>query len=301
MNEMKIEKNIFSKVRKIHIKTSKMVTEVFSGEYRSVFKGKGMEFQEVREYQPGDDIRSIDWNVTAKMNRPFIKEFTEERELNIFFIVDVSSSMKFGSRTKSKQELVSELCAVLSFTAVQNNDKVGMLLFSDHVEKYIPLRKGKRHVLRVIREMLVMHNPLNIKRKKTDLSSALNFFNKMHLRKSVCFIVSDFFDVDLDKTLKMTSRKHDVIAIKIEDPLESEFPVSGLIGFCDLENGQDILVDLSSSLSVKMFKEKSESLRQKTLKQFQLMGIDCITLKTNEDYLKKINGFFKKREKRWKR
>ncbi|MBN2143793.1 MAG: DUF58 domain-containing protein [Candidatus Aureabacteria bacterium] len=296
-----MDKTIFSKVKRIQIKTSKMITEMFSGDYRSVFKGRGMEFEEVREYIPGDEIRTIDWNVTARMGKPFVKLFKEERELTVFFVVDVSSSMDFGSSDRSKKELVAELCAVLAFTAIKNNDKVGLLLFSDHVEKYIRPEKGKKHVLRVIRELLAAGTDAKKTRRKTDLTGALEYFYQTQTKKAVCFVVSDFFTTGYDSMLNILTKKHDLIVVQVADRLEKEFPSSGIVSFEDLENKRQVLVDFSNPATLMEFREKMKQRREGILKRFHSKGIDCLTLETGEDYLKTLNFFFKEREKRLRR
>jgi len=296
-----MDKSIFSKVRRIQIKTSKMVTEIFSGEYRSIFKGRGMEFEEVREYQPGDDIRSIDWNVTARMNKPFIKLFSEERELTVMFLVDVSSSMSFGSNKMTKKELIAELCAVLSFTAIKNNDKVGVILFSDHIEKYIPPAKGKKHVLRVIRELLTIKDEGSYANSGTDLNGALEYLQKVIRKKSVCFIVSDFFCKGYEKNIAIAKKRHDLVVIKVEDRLEHAFPKSALVALEDLENNEQLIVDFSSQSSVQIFQEYTASIRNKVISFFKTKGIDFLIIKTDEDYLKKLTEFFRVRERRVRR
>lgn len=278
-----------------------MVTDIFSGEYRSVFKGKGMEFAEVREYQPGDDVRTIDWNVTARMDRPFVKQFTEERELTVFFIVDVSSSMGFGTRERTKKELVAELCAVLAFTAIKNKDKVGVILFSDHIEKYIPPSKGKRHVLRVIRELLAAGSEKREGQYRTDIKEALDYFNKVQRKRSVCFVVSDFLCAGFEDTLNITTKKHDLVAVKIEDELEKEFKAGGLYAFEDLENGRNTVVDFSSKTVRQEFMKAVKNYNDELLKKFKTKGIDYFVLETGKDYLKILNKFFKEREKRMKK
>ena len=290
-----IDPSLFSRVRKIQIKTSRMVTEIFSGEYRSVFKGRGMEFEEVREYQPGDEIRTIDWNVTARMGRPFVKVFTEERELTVFFIVDVSSSMDFGSRQRTKRDLATELCAVLAFTAIQNKDKVGVIFFSDHIEKYIPPGKGNRHVLRVIRELLTIGRERKTQSRSTQMQEALDYFNKVQRKKSVCFLISDFFCMDYEKVLGISTRKHDLVAVKVEDPLEKSLPKSGICVMEDLENQKQIWVDFSHPESLEKFKTGAEALEREWLQMMRKKGIDVLTVRTGEDYLKTLTRFFKKR------
>lgn len=290
-----IDPSLFSRVRKIQIKTSRMVTEIFSGEYRSVFKGRGMEFEEVREYQPGDEIRSIDWNVTARMGRPFVKVFTEERELTVFFIVDVSSSMDFGSRQRTKRDLATELCAVLAFTAIQNKDKVGVIFFSDHIEKYIPPGKGNRHVLRVIRELLTIGRERKSRSRSTQMQEALDYFNKVQRKKSVCFLISDFFCKDYEKVLGISTQKHDLVAVKVEDPLEKTIPSSGICVMEDLENQKQVWVDFSHPESLEKYKASAAAHEQEWLQMMRKKGIDILSVRTGEDYLKTLTRFFKRR------
>lgn len=294
---MKIDNSLLSKVRRIQIKTSRMVTEVFSGEYRSVFKGRGMEFEEVREYQPGDEVRTIDWNVTARMNRPFVKEFREERELTVFFIVDVSSSMGFGSRERIKRELAAELCAVLSFTAIKNRDNVGLLLFSDRVKKYIPAAKGRLHVLRVIRDLLASGSEKQEQSSATDLASALEYFMRVQKKSTVCFVVSDFFCTGHEKILDITGRKHDLTAVRIEDRLEEGFPVSGMIDLEDMETSKQMRVDFSDPLACKMYEKMNNIRRTELAKQFRKTGIDFISIRTGDEYIKILARFFKEKER----
>lgn len=296
-----IDKTVFSKVRKVQIKTSKMVTEIFSGEYRSVFKGRGMEFEEVREYQPGDEIRSIDWNVTARMNKPFIKVFSEERELTVIFLVDISSSMLLGTKVQNKRELVAELCAVLAFTAIHNKDKVGVILFSDKIEKYIPPAKGKKHVLRVIRELIAFGKEKAETNKKTDINMALEYLNKVIRKKSVCFLVSDFFSLGYEKLIAITSKKHDLIAVHIMDKIEKEFNEKAFVVFKDLETSSELIADFTSNERGLNYRKIIENRENTIKKQFNSNGIDYFTLQTDDDYLKKLTAFFKTREKRIKR
>ncbi len=236
-----IPKEILKKVKRIEIATRGVVNEIFSGEYHSVFKGRGMEFSEVREYQYGDDIRTIDWNVSARMDHLFVKVFEEERELTVMLLVDVSSSGNFGTASQMKGEIAAELCAVLAFSAIKNNDKVGLIIFSDKIEKFIPPRKGKQHVLRVIREILYF-KPED---SQTNLNVALEFLIKVIRRRSIVFLVSDFMTEEYEKALQVTNKKHDVIAIDIIDPREVELPNIGFIELEDAETGETVLVDTS--------------------------------------------------------
>jgi uncharacterized protein (DUF58 family) len=293
-----IDPEIFKKVRRIQFKTTRMVTEMFSGDYRSVFKGRGMEFESVREYQVGDDIRSIDWNVTARMNRPFVKEFREERELTVFFIVDISSSMDLASHAQSKREKVAEICAVLAFTAIQNNDKVGLLLFSDGVEKVIPPAKGKQHVLRVIRELLATGTGKLKGKRGTRLTEALDTFGRIQRKRTVCFVLSDFLTFENLKSLRVLKKKHDLVVMHISDPLEKEFPTSGLVSLEDLETGTVHTVDFSSPRLSEDYRENMEERLGALFQEFKRGQISHLSLSTEEDYLHKLTAFFKEREKK---
>ena len=229
-----LTRELLKQVRQIEIKTRGLVNEVFSGEYHSVFKGRGMEFSEVREYEPGDDIRSIDWNVTARFGHPYVKIFEEERELTVMLLIDMSGSLIFGSVEKTKQQIAAELSAILAFSAMKNNDKVGLILFTDSIEKFVPPRKGKSHILRIIREVLSFEPRGN----KTDLKGALEYFNHIIKKKSIVFLLSDFFDSGYEKILKIVGKKHDLIGMVINDPRENDLPEAGLIKFRDAETGE---------------------------------------------------------------
>ena len=235
-------KELLKKVRKIEIKTKGLSSQVFSGEYHSAFKGRGMAFSEVREYMPGDEIRTIDWNVTARFNHPYVKVFEEERELTVMLIVDISASESFGTKEMLKREIIAELCAVLAFSATQNNDKIGLTLFTDQIELYVPPKKGKKHILRIIRE-LIEFQPNG---KKTDIKEALRYFTNMVKKRSIAFIVSDFMDDNFEDALKVANKKHDIVALKIEDAIENEIPNIGLIQLKDNETGQTKWINTSS-------------------------------------------------------
>ena len=286
-------------IRQIEIRTKALVNDIFSGEYHSVFKGRGMAFSEVREYQPGDDIRSIDWNVTARFGHPFVKIFEEERELTVMLIVDMSSSMGFGSLHKTKQQIAAELSGVLAFSALQNNDKVGLILFTDKIEKFVPPRKGKSHVLRIIREVLTFEPQA----KQTNIKSALEFFNHAIKKKSIAFLVSDFMDLGYEKIIKTVSKKHDLISIPITDPRELSIPKGGLIRVYDAES--DIVRHLdTSSQSVQAWFNETLKRRLEIRKSiFISSGVDSIEVNIKEDdnesYIKPMINFFKMREKRW--
>jgi uncharacterized protein (DUF58 family) len=282
------------KIRILQITTRKVVNDVLAGEYTSVFKGRGMEFDEVREYMPGDDVRTIDWNVTARTGRPYVKRFVEERELTVFFLVDLSASGSFGSVRKLKNEIAAEFCALLAFSAVKAHDKVGLIVFTDRVEMFIPPKKGTTHVLRLIRELL------NFKPKaaRTDLAGALDFFGKVTTKRAVVFLVSDFEAENFEKPMRIISKRHDLIAVPVTDPREVRLPNVGLIELEDAETGEMILVDTSSADVRKRYerfgRERSE--RFKTL--FASMDVDQIEIMTDRDYIPKLVSFFRARERR---
>jgi uncharacterized protein (DUF58 family) len=270
------------------------VNEVFSGEYHSVFKGRGMEFSEVREYQVGDDIRTIDWNVSARMDHPYVKVFEEERELTVMLLVDVSSSGNFGTTSQMKGEIAAELCAVLAFSAIKNNDKVGLIIFSNKIEKFIPPRKGKQHVLRVIREIL-FYEPED---SQTNLNVALEYLIRVIRRRSIVFLISDFLTEDYEKALQVTNKKHDVIAIDIIDPREVELPNVGFIELEDAETGETVLVDTSNPQIRSGFFSRSENDRLSREKFFKSIGVDNINIFTDRSYVEPITRFFRMRAKR---
>ena len=287
---MQIEE-LLKKVHRLEIKTKALSKHLFSGEYHSAFKGRGMSFSEVRSYQYGDDVRSMDWNVTARTGAPHLKIFEEERELTLILGLDVSASSYFGSQEVDKQAFMSEICAVLAFAALQNNDKVGLLLFSDKVEKYIPAKKGKAHVLYILRSLLAF-TPQN---KKTNLNVAFDFFNSVLKKRSICFLLSDFFADDYEKSLRISAQKHDLIGLKISDILEEKLPNVGLLELQDRESGENIWID-SSSATVRYAYEQYFLDYQLQFKHFfQKSGADVLSFRTSEDYIKKLLGFFKKR------
>ena len=290
-----IPRQILQKVKRIEIRTRGLVNELFGGEYHSVFKGRGMTFSEVREYQPGDDIRLIDWNVTARNGSPFVKVFEEERELIVYLLVDVSASGEFGSIQQLKRDMGAEIAAVLGFSAIKNNDKVGLILFSDDIEKYVPPKKGKSHVLRVIRELLYVKP----KRTGTSIKNALDYLLKVAKRRSVVFILSDFLDDDYWTSLKIVNRKHDLIGIRLYDPAETEIPEFGLAKVEDPETGEAFWIDSSSKEARDRLKKeiihKTESFKKKTIKT----GLDLIPIATNQDYVDPLMSFFRLREKRY--
>ena len=290
-----LTKELLKEVRQIEIKTRGVVNDVFSGEYHSVFKGRGMEFSEVREYQPGDDVRSIDWNVTARFGHPFIKIFEEERELTVMLLVDLSGSLVFGTVEKTKQQIAAELSAILAFSAMKNNDKVGLILFTDQIEKFVPPRKGRSHVLRIIREVLSFEPRGN----KTDLKGALEYFNHTIKKKSIAFLISDFIDEGYEKIIRIVGKKHDLIGLVLRDPREKELPKAGLIKFRDAETNQIRHVDTSNKEVRNWFYKKHKEDDEKLRSLFISGRIDSIKIDAGTSYIKPLVDFFKLREKRW--
>ncbi|MGA1530238.1 MAG: DUF58 domain-containing protein [Kiritimatiellia bacterium] len=282
------------KIRRIQIRTSHMVSDLFAGQYHSVFKGQGMEFQEVREYLPGDDIRAIDWNVTARMGHPFIKKFVEESALTVMLVVDISRSNDFGSASQMKRDLAAEVAAVLAFAAIQNNDRVGLILFSGETEHYLPPRKGARHVLRVIRDVL-HHRP---QKSGTSISAGLDFLNSVANRKTVTFLISDFIDHDYERALAVSAKRHDLIAIQIRDQREQTLVPAGIIEWEDAETGRRVLIDTSSASPRAALEDSSARRQNLLLDTFKKRGVDVIELRTGQPYAMELVRFFKKREKR---
>ena len=291
-----IPKEILRKIRRIEIKTKSLVDSILSGEYHSVFKGRGMEFSEVRSYTDGDDIRNVDWNVTARYGEPYVKKHVEERELTVMFVVDASASGNFGSEEKLKGEIAVELCALLAFSAIKNNDRVGLIIFSSEVERYIPPKKGKKNVLRVIRELLY-YKP---KKRGTDISEALTFLNKIQKRKSVVFLVSDFLSPAFEKSLKVTSSHHDLIAITIGDPREEKLPKVGMIELEDAETGDIVVVDTNNPRVRETFEKENRRKRKELAELLKNTGVDEITVSTESDYVEPLVSFFRKREKMYR-
>ncbi|MDD5422496.1 MAG: DUF58 domain-containing protein [Candidatus Omnitrophota bacterium] len=289
-----LPKDIIKKIRRIEITTSKLVTDMLAGQYESVFKGRGIEFDEVREYQPGDEIRSIDWNVTARMGHPFIKKFVEERQLTVMILLDASGSSYFGTSHRLKRELASEVAAVLAFAATQNKDRVGLLIFSDKIEKFIPPRKGLPHVLRVIRESLYFKP----KGKGTDIAGALRYLDSVTTRRAVVFIISDFFAKDFKKSLSIANKRHDAIAITLTDPRELELPNAGLMEFTDAETGKLFLIDTSRASIRKRYADRSQELIRERLKTFASINMDHMDIRTDRPYIDEFIKFFKRRKKR---
>jgi len=291
-----LSKEILKKIKKIQLKTARLSNEIISGHYVSAFKGSGIEFEEVREYIPGDDVRSIDWNVTARTGNAYIKRYTEERELTVFLVVDLSASQYFGSTNTLKSELAAEISALLAFLAIKNHDQVGLLIFTDHCEKYLPPQKGRTHVLRVIREILG-YKPTG---KRTDLQGALNYLNHLAKQRGIVFLISDFQATAYEKPLKILARKHDLVAISLTDPRETELPPIGLLALIDSETGSKYLVDSCDPAIRSAFREKN-MLRQNSLKRLLTTNkIDLIKIQTNQSYLDPLQKFFLTRESRYR-
>lgn len=289
-----IPKELAKKIRYLQIYTTKAVNDVLAGEYHSVFKGRGMEFDEVREYTPGDEIRTIDWNVTARMGHPFVKRYVEEREMTVMFLVDLSASGAFGSREKLKNEVAAELCALLAFSAIKNNDKVGLIVFTDSVELYIPPKKGVSHVLRLIRDVLTFQP----RKTKTDISGALDFLGRVTHRRAVVFLVSDFLASDYEKRLRIAARRHDLIALSVTDPRERELADVGLIDLEDAETGEVVTVDTGSPAARRQYIALGKERDAKQREMFNSTGIDHIRVVTGKDYVRDLIGFFRMREGR---
>ncbi len=311
-----IPREILKKIRQIELRTNRLVSESLAGAYHSVFKGQGMNFEEVREYQPGDEVRTIDWNVTARMNHPFVKKFVEERELTLMLVVDVSGSGRFGSREQSKRELAAEIASVLAFSAIRNNDKVGLILFSDTVEKFIPPRKGRKHVLRVIREVLFFEP----QRRGTDLNAALEFLLHVTTHKAITVVISDFIGSPAIQnraglmrpqlmlleslvqasftTLKQVNRRHDLVAVQITDPFEMELPALGRLVLEDAETGEIVEVSTGDARKRKAFADRQARTQAEVTRMFRTAGIDAIQLRTDQPYTIALGRFFETREKR---
>ena len=289
-----LPKEIIAKIRRIEITTSKLVTDFLAGQYESVFKGRGMEFDEVREYQPGDEIRSIDWNVTARMGHPFIKKYIEERQLTVMVLLDASGSSYFGTSKRLKSELAAEVSAVLAFAAIQNKDRVGLIIFTDRIEKFIPPRKGLSHVLRVIREALYFKP----KGRGTDIAGALRYLDGVTTRRAVTFIISDFFAKDFKKPLSIANKQHDCVAITITDPRETELPDSGLVELSDAETGALFMIDTTNAAIRKKYAARSRQLMEDRLRLFASLDMDHIDIRTDKSYIEEFIKFFKKRKKR---
>jgi len=289
-----IPREILKQVRRIEISTRGLVNEVFSGEYHSVFKGRGMNFAEVREYQYGDDIRSIDWNVTARTGAPFVKIFEEERELTVMLLVDVSASGDFGTRERLKGEIAVEICALLAFSAIKNNDKVGLIIFSDRIEKFVPPRKGRRHVLRVLRELLY-HRPEG---RGTDITAALEHLTHVQRKKAVAFLVSDFQDEGFEKALAIAGRRHDLIAVRIGDERERELPPLGFVELEDPETGECVIVNSSNPDFRDAFADHVGRARAQLDRSLRRSKVDVIDIETGRPYVKPLMRFFQERMRR---
>jgi uncharacterized protein (DUF58 family) len=297
-----LTKDLLKKVRQIEIRTRGLVNQVFSGEYHSVFKGRGMEFSEVREYTIGDDIRSIDWNVTARFGHPYMKIFEEERELTVILLVDLSGSQNFGSSDATKQQIAAEISAILAFSALKNNDKVGLILFTDKVEKFIPPKKSKSHSLRIIREVLSFE-PAG---KGTSIRGALEFMNRAVKKRSIVFLISDFMESvpggngrEYEKILRIVGRKHDLVGIVLSDPREKEIPPIGLTRFIDPETGKETVIDTSNPSFRKWYRKKVEEFEKQRKSVFLSSRLDTVFVNTKESYIRPLVNFFKAREKRW--
>ena len=291
-----ISADVLKQIRQIQIHTSSLVNEALVGEYHSIFKGVGIEFEEVREYQPGDEIRMIDWNVTARMGRPFIKRFVEERELTVMLLVDVSASENFGSVKYLKNKVAIEICSLLAFSAIKNNDKVGVIMFTDKIEKFIPPKKGAKHVFKVIRELLCS-KPSG---KGTNIAMALDYLNKIASRKTITFIVSDFIAEEngYARSLRTANKKHDVIAVNIIDPREQELPNVGFIELKDAESGEIIITDTSNSSARKEYSMMALRQKEERSQLFRSTGVDEVVVNTQKNYVEPIIRFFRIREKR---
>jgi len=287
-------REILHKIRRLELRTRRLVESSFAGQYQSVFKGRGMNFEEVRPYTPGDEIRAIDWNVTARAGEPYIKKFTEEREMTVMIVLDVSASGDFGSVDQSKRELAAEVAAILAFSAIHNNDKVGLLLFSDQVELFIPPKKGRHHILRLIREMLYFRP----KGTGTDLNCALEYMNKLITRRAVVFVISDFLTGDFSRPLTVSARRHDMVALPIVDPAEESLPNVGVILLEDPETGDQIEIDTSRRAISRSYARHSEMRTKEMHSLFGARGIDMVVLRTDKDYLPVLRNFFERRGRR---
>ncbi|MEI6890664.1 MAG: DUF58 domain-containing protein [Pontiella sp.] len=288
------DNDLLKKVRQIDIKSRKVVGELLGGEYKSVFKGRGMEFDEVREYQPGDEIRTIDWNVTARTGKTFVKRFIEEREQALFFLVDMSASGLFGSTGTSKNEVAAELCGLLAFSAIKNNDKVGLIIFTDEVEQFIPPDQGQIHVLRIIREILAFEP----RHKGTSISCALDYLGKMVKKKCITFLISDFQDSAYSPSLKRAALHNDLVVISITDPRELHLPNAGLVELTDAETGEQILVDTASSMARKKFAQAAKARQLELKASLNQLNVDLIDVRTDRDYVHDLVLFFRRRDRR---
>lgn len=286
-------RELLKKVRYIEIKASHLVEDMVAGQYASTFKGAGIEFEEVREYQPGDEVRSIDWNVSARMGRPYVKEFVEERELTVMLLVDVSPSARFGTAGYTKAEVIAELVAVLALSAVRNNDKVGLLSFTEDVEVFLPPRKGRRHVLKIIREVLYRRS----EGRGTNITAALEYLNRIMKRRSVAFLISDFLTLDFSKAIKLVGKRHDIIPIVVEDPWEVELPSIGLIQVEDMEDGERMLLDTQDHHVRERLRRLYEADVRERKEIFQAADLDWIEVRTDEPYMIPLRRFFRRRKR----
>jgi uncharacterized protein (DUF58 family) len=291
-----LPREVLRQIRRLQLKARRAVEDLLGGEYHSVFKGTGISFEEVREYQPGDDVRTIDWNVTARMGHPFIKRFVEERELTVVLAVDCSGSNQFGTRYQQKREVAAELAAVLAFSAISNNDRVGLVQFTDRVEHFVPPRKGSRHVLRLIRDVL-FYEP---KHRGTSLREGLDFLNRVLRRRTIVFFLSDFFDRDYENAFKRTGRRHDLIAVRLSDPGEEVLPAVGLLEVEDAESGKRLLVDTSSRQVRDDFRRRADDRRAALRQLTRAAGVDLIEVSTDGTHLDALIRFFRQRERRLK-
>jgi uncharacterized protein (DUF58 family) len=292
-----LPREVLRQIRRLQLRARRAVEDMLGGEYHSVFKGAGVAFEEVREYQPGDDVRAIDWNVTARMGHPFVKRFIEERELTVLLAVDCSASHQFGTLAQQKREVAAELAAVLAFSAVSNNDRVGLVQFTDRIERFVPPRKGARHVLRLIRDVL-FHQP---RRTRTSLREGLDFLNRVRRRRAIVFLFSDFLDEGYELSFKRTARRHDLIAVRVTDPREEELPAVGLLRVEDAETGERLLVDTSSRQAREAYREAALGRREAVRQLARSSGTDLIEVSTEGDHLDALVRFFRLRERRQRR
>jgi len=294
MSAAMLPREILQQVRRIHLRTSRLVDDVLAGAYHSTFKGRGMEFDEVREYTPGDEVRTIDWNVTARRGQPYVKRYVEERELTVMLLVDLSASGQFGSVRRLKADIATELCAVLAWSAIRNSDKVGLILFTDAIEKFVPPQKGRRHVLRVIREVLYFQP----QRRQTDVGRALEYLHNVSRRRTVSFLVSDFLASGYEKPLRIAHRRHDIIPVSITDRRELSLPRLGFIELQDLETGEHVVVDTTSAAVRQAYARRRAAAVARRRQLFQTLGIDAIEVHTDEPYINPLMRFFRQRERR---
>ena len=288
-----IPEEVLKKIHLIHIRTKHLVNDVMAGEYESAFRGRGMEFQEVREYQPGDDVRSIDWNVTARMDRPYMKLYREERELIVMLLVDISASGQFGSRKKLKKEVAAEVAALLAYTAIRNNDKVGLILFSDRVEEFVPPQKAGGHGWRVIREILSFEP----EGQGTDLSQALDFLGHVMRKRCICFLISDFISAGYERPLRLSCKRHDMVALSISDPRERELPAVGFVELEDAETGETLLIDTRDPELRRQYRDSQRREEEERTRMFRSMDLDHVTLSTHVSYVEPLLAFFRRRER----